>query len=242
MIPLKKHQAMVDYLAPHHYAMDSMKNVQRKMELFIAGRSFCAWSLATSLELISLLIFIFCIIYRQRRSQRYTKDFVEAVLDNDPNFDSDDDIMGEAVYDEEYLKSRRQQKTRSFEDNKEFRLEQFASDGDVEVGHSLNANDDALELQWSKRLPIRNPQGNNLRFIDEIRIGIRRSKRSTRSRINYQQYDISGRDTECGQPEKQKMQGPDRESRNIRRKFLDLNELAPVAGFDDKPALVKDER
>jgi hypothetical protein len=202
-------------------------------------------------------------------------------LDNDPNFDSDDDIMGEAVYDEEYLKSRRQQKTRSFEDNKEFRLEEFASDGDVEVGHSLNSNEDAEELQWSKRLPICNPQGNNLRFVDEIRIGIRRSKRSTRSRINYQQYDISGRDTECGQPEKhntsdpdvgsdalndmelstsqnrdeeddevdkgwhrriEKMQGPDRDSRNIRRKFLDLNELAPVAGFDDKSALVKDER
>jgi hypothetical protein len=202
-------------------------------------------------------------------------------LDNDPNFDSDDDIMGEAVYDEEYLKSRRQQKTRSFEDNKEFRLEEFSSDGDVEVGHSLNSNEDAEELQCSKRLPICNPQGNNLRFVDEIRIGIRRSKRSTRSRINYQQYDISGRDTECGQPEKhntsdpdvgsdalndmelstsqnrdeeddevdkgwhrriEKMQGPDRDSRNIRRKFLDLNELAPVAGFDDRPALVKDER
>jgi hypothetical protein len=40
----------------------------------------------------------------------------------------------------------------------------------------------------------------------------------------------------------EKMQGPDRESRNIQRKFLDLNELAPVAGFDDKPPLVKDER
>jgi hypothetical protein len=109
MIPLKKHQAMVDYLVPHHYAMDSTKNLQQKMELFIAGRSFCAWSLATSLELISLLIFIFGIIYSQRiRSQRYTNDFVEPVLDNDPNFDSDDDIMGKAVYDKEHLKSRRQ--------------------------------------------------------------------------------------------------------------------------------------
>jgi hypothetical protein len=62
-------------------------------------------------------------------------------------------------------------------------LEQFASDGDAEVGHSLNANEDVEEFQWSKRLPIRNPQGNNLRFVDEIRVGIRRSKRSTRSRI-----------------------------------------------------------
>jgi hypothetical protein len=32
------------------------------------------------------------------------------------------------------------------------------------------------------------------------------------------------------------MQAPDRKSRNIWRKFLDLNELEPAAGLDDKPA------
>jgi hypothetical protein len=156
---------MADYLVPHHYAMDSMKNLQRKLELCITGKSFGAWSLAVSLlELISLLIFIFPIIYRQRRrSQRYTKDFVEALSGVDPNFDSDDDIMGEAVYDEEYLKIRRQQKTGSCKNNKEFRVEQFAGDGDAEVGHSLNAHEDAEELQWSKRLPICNSRENKSR-------------------------------------------------------------------------------
>ncbi|TVU44538.1 hypothetical protein EJB05_03983 [Eragrostis curvula] len=217
----------------------------------------------------------------RRRSQRYTKDFVEAVSDIDPNFDSDDDIMGEAVYDEEYLRSRRQQKSRSSEDDEEFRLEQVAADGDVEMDHSLIANEDAEEAQWYKRLPIHNPQGTNLRFVDDIQIGIRRSKRSSRSRINYQQYDISGLDAECGQPEKHNASDPDagsdamndmevsttsqdqdeedgevnkgrqcrteimhvpgRESRNVQRKFLALNEVSPVAGVDDTPALVKDE-
>jgi hypothetical protein len=62
---------MVDYLVPLHYAMDSMKNLQRKMELFIAGRSFCAWSLATSLELISLLIFIF--LHNLQAEKKITK-------------------------------------------------------------------------------------------------------------------------------------------------------------------------
>ncbi|GJM96957.1 hypothetical protein PR202_ga13841 [Eleusine coracana subsp. coracana] len=218
---------------------------------------------------------------QRRRSRRYTTDFVEAVSDIDPTFDSDDDIMGEAVYDEEYLRRRRQQKTRSCEDTEEFRLEQVSSDGDVELDHSLSANGGAKELQWYKRLSIHNPQGDNLRFDDEIHMGIRRSKRSTRSRINYQQYDISGIYTECGQPKKHHTSDPDAgsdalndvelsttsqdrdeeddevdkgqagriekvhvtggESRNVRRKFLDLNAFAPVAGFDDTPALVKDE-
>ncbi|GJN22982.1 hypothetical protein PR202_gb10594 [Eleusine coracana subsp. coracana] len=218
---------------------------------------------------------------QRRRTQRYTTNFVEAVSDIDPTFDSDDDIMGEAVYDEEYLRRRRQQKTRSCEDNEEFRLEQVSSDGDVELDHSLSANGGAKELQWCKRLSIHNPLGDNLRFDDEILMGIRRSKRSTRSRINYQQYDISGIGTECGQPEKHHTSDPDAgsdalndmelsttsqdrdeeddevdkgqqgrlekthvpgsESRNVQRKFLDLNAFAPVAGFDDTPALVKDE-
>ncbi|XP_062212728.1 DDT domain-containing protein DDR4-like isoform X2 [Phragmites australis] len=216
--------------------------------------------------------------YRQRkRSQRYTKDFVEAVSDMDLNLDSDDDIMGEAIYDEEYIRSRKQHKTSLSEDDEEFRLEQVVSDGDDEVDHSLSASEDAEELQWCKRLPICNLQGTKLRSVDEIQIGIRRSKRSTRPRINYRQYDISWTNSESGRPEKpkasepdalndrelstssqdreevddevnkeqqrymEKMHVPGRESKSIRRKFLDLNELAPVGGFDDAPVLVKDE-
>ncbi|TKV90744.1 hypothetical protein SEVIR_9G049000v4 [Setaria viridis] len=220
--------------------------------------------------------------YRQRkRSQRYTKDFVEAVSDIDPNVDSDDDIMGEAVYDEEYLRSKKQQKASLSENDEEFHLEQVASDGDNEVDHSLSASEDTDELQWYKRFPIHNPQGSKLRSVDEIHIGIRRSKRSTRPRINYQQYGISGRDIEFGKQEKCSASDPDagsdaqngmevsttsqdreeeddevnkaqqqriekalvpsRDSKSVSRKFLDLNEIAPLGGFDDAPVLVKDE-
>ncbi|KAG8100408.1 hypothetical protein GUJ93_ZPchr0013g33904 [Zizania palustris] len=70
---------------------------------------------------------------RRRRSQRYTQDFVEAVSDIDMNFDSDDEIMGEAVYDEEYLRTRKQQKASSAsEEDEEFRLEEDAEDDDEE--------------------------------------------------------------------------------------------------------------
>nr|GMD80994.1 DDT domain-containing protein DDR4 [Ipomoea batatas] len=49
---------------------------------------------------------------RQRHKPQWysTQEFVEAISDNDADFDSDDDIVGEVVYDEEYL--RRQKKRR----------------------------------------------------------------------------------------------------------------------------------
>jgi hypothetical protein len=134
---------------------------------------------------------------------------VESVSDIDPNVDSDDDIMGEAVYDEEYLRSKKQQKAGLSENDEAFHLEQVASDGHNEVGHSLSASEDTDELQWYKRFPFHNPQGTKLGSADAIHIGIRRSKRSTRPRINYQHYDISGRDTEFGNQEKCSASDPD---------------------------------
>ncbi|XP_021307031.1 DDT domain-containing protein DDR4 isoform X1 [Sorghum bicolor] len=219
--------------------------------------------------------------YRQRkRSQRYTKDYVEALSDIDLDFDSDDDIMGEAVYDEEYLRRRKWHKASLSENDDEFQLEQVANDGADEVDHSLSANEGTEELQWYKRSPLLIPQATKLKSIDEIQIGIRRSKRSTRPRINYQQLDTLGANTEFGKSEKCNASDPDagsdalndmelstsqdreeednevnkaqqqcieksivpvNESRSIRRKFLDLNELVPIAGFDDASVLVKDE-
>ncbi|KAL6636739.1 hypothetical protein ACP70R_024311 [Stipagrostis hirtigluma subsp. patula] len=217
--------------------------------------------------------------YRQRKkSQRYTKDFVEALSDMDPNFDSDDDIMGEAVYDEEYLRSRKRHKACLSENDDEFRLEQVGSDEDDGVEHPLSASEDAEEFQRHERLTTCSSRRTK---FDEIQIGIRRSKRSTRPRINYRQYDISGIDTEFGKPDKCNASDPDagsdalndmelsttsqdreeeydevnkapqwclektpvpgKESKTVQRKFLDLNELAPVGGFDDGPVLVKDE-
>ncbi|XP_062189419.1 DDT domain-containing protein DDR4-like [Phragmites australis] len=250
---------------------------------------------------------------QRKRSQRYTKDFVEAVSDIDPNFDSDDDIMGEAVYDEEYLRSRKQQKTSSAsEEDEEFRLEEDAEDDEEEEEYSLSTSEDIEEPQRHKKLETHGRRVAKLRSVDEIQTGLRRSKRSSRPRINYQQYDFSDTDTEPGktrksdasdpdaasgaendmelstssqeqeeeeddspdeqngssvnnkmeedhpvaenkvqqdekqqQPQQQpveKMDVPSKESESVGRAFLDLNELAPGAGFDDGPSLtMKDD-
>ncbi|KAF8772358.1 hypothetical protein HU200_005829 [Digitaria exilis] len=75
-----------------------------------------------------------------------------------------------AVYDEEYLRSKKQQKTGLSGNDEKFHLEQVASDGDNEVDHSLSVNEDADELQWYKRFPPHNPQETNLRSVDGIQI------------------------------------------------------------------------
>ncbi|OEL23591.1 DDT domain-containing protein DDR4 [Dichanthelium oligosanthes] len=150
---------------------------------------------------------------RRKRSQRYTQDFVEAVSDIDPNFDSDDDIMGEAVYDEEYLRNRKQQKASSAsEEDEEFRLEEDAEDDDEEEEeYSLSTSEDIEEPQRQKKLETRarGRRGTKLRSVDEIDSGLRRSKRSSRPRINYRQYDYSDSDTEPGKARKSDASDPD---------------------------------
>ncbi|KAJ1288144.1 hypothetical protein BS78_02G067400 [Paspalum vaginatum] len=148
---------------------------------------------------------------RRKRSQRYTQDFVEAVSDIDPNFDSDDDIMGEAVYDEEYLRSRKQQKASSAsEEDEEFRLEENADDDDdEEEEYSLSTSEDLEEPQRYKKLETRGRRGTKLRSVEEIQTGLRRSKRSSRPRINYRQYDFSDSDMEPGKARKSDASDPD---------------------------------
>jgi hypothetical protein len=145
---------------------------------------------------------------RRKRSQRYTQDFVEAVSDIDLNFDSDDDIMGEAVYDEEYLRSRKQHKGSSAsEDDEEFRLEE---DDEEEEEYSQSTSEDIEEEpQRHKKLKTRGWRGTKLRSVDEIQTGLRRSKRSSRPCINYQLYDFSDTDTEPGKTRKSDASDPD---------------------------------
>ncbi|KAF8644860.1 hypothetical protein HU200_066304 [Digitaria exilis] len=136
--------------------------------------------------------------------------FVEAVSDIDPNFDSDDDIMGEAVYDDEYLRNRKQHKASSAsEEDEEFRLEEDAEDDDEEEEYSLSTSEDIEEPQRHKKLETRGRRGTKLRSVDEIQSGLRRSKRSSRPRINYRQYDFSDSDTEPGKARKSDASDPD---------------------------------
>lgn len=135
---------------------------------------------------------------RRKRPQRYSEDFVEAVSDIDAGFDSDDDIVGEAVYDEEYLRSRKQQKVSSAsEDDEEYNGEGENAEDDEEEEeeeYSLSTSEDLEDNRRYKKLPTRSRRATKLRSVDELQTGLRRSKRATRLRVNYRQYELS--DTE----------------------------------------------
>uniref|UniRef100_A0A1D1ZDW6 DDT domain-containing protein n=1 Tax=Anthurium amnicola TaxID=1678845 RepID=A0A1D1ZDW6_9ARAE len=141
---------------------------------------------------------------RRKRPQRYSeKDFVEAISDNEADFDSDD-IMGEAIYDDEYLRSRKQKRvSSSSEEDEEYRWEEenFEEYEEEEPDDSSSASDDSDGPQRYKRTPSRSRR-TKLRSVDELQAGLRRSKRSTRPRIDYRQYELSDSDADSKKPEK----------------------------------------
>ncbi|GKV14160.1 hypothetical protein SLEP1_g25071 [Rubroshorea leprosula] len=135
---------------------------------------------------------------QRRRPQRYSvKDYVEAVSDIEADFDSDDDIVGEAVYDEEYLRKRKQRKrlSSSSEGDEEYLWDEENGE-DEEEDVSLSASEESEEAPKFKKLPGRTRRETKLRSVDELQSGLRRSKRATRNRINYSQYDLSESETE----------------------------------------------
>ncbi|KAF8114341.1 hypothetical protein N665_0039s0103 [Sinapis alba] len=141
---------------------------------------------------------------RRQRPQRYSAtDFVETISDNDAEFGSDDDIVGEAVYDEEYLKKRKHKKLTSGsegeeengdeeykwddEDNAEYEEEEEDED-------SLSGSEeDSDEPRRGKKMPRREAKSRSR--SNDFRPGLRRSKRATR--IDYQQYEFSESDKEA---------------------------------------------
>ncbi|XWS37419.1 hypothetical protein CRYUN_Cryun19dG0041400 [Craigia yunnanensis] len=238
---------------------------------------------------------------RRQRPQRYSaKEFVEAVSDNEADFDSDDDIVGEAIYDEEYIrkqKHRRRQSSSSEGDEEYLWDEDNVEDEEEEEEEddSLSISEDSDEAPKFKKLPGRTRRETKLRSVDELQSGLRRSKRASRNHINYRQYELSESETESkseksnpsdehsdaseneeysegsldsnGNDEKMKVDPPvDGNSDTIekeqsqppeqsnglgqdeadgvrKRRFLDLNELAPGSGFDDGPnTIMKDDR
>ncbi|XP_011042626.1 PREDICTED: uncharacterized protein LOC105138274 [Populus euphratica] len=240
---------------------------------------------------------------RRQRPQRYSaKEFVEAVSDNEADFDSDDDIVGEAVYDDEYLRKRKQKRpSSSSEGDEEYQWDDENGEEEEEEEEeegSLSISEDSDEPQKFKKLPGRTRRETKLRSVDEIQSGLRRSRRATRNQINYRQYELSESETESikreksnasdehsdasenaeysarsqsrdsdGNDDEQNMKvdqpvegdtviaqeeqnqppeesnSPVQEVEGVRkRRFLDLNELAPGSGFDDSPnTVMKDE-
>ena len=119
---------------------------------------------------------------------------MEALSDNDADFDSDDDIVGEAVYDEEYLRKRKQRRktSSSSEGDEEYHYEEDnEEEEEEEEEESFSISDDSDRPRKVKRMQGRTRRGTKLRSVGEIQSGLRRSKRATRSKINYGQYDLS---------------------------------------------------
>jgi len=244
-----------------------------------------------------------CSNRRRQRPQRYSAtEFVEAVSDNEAGFDSDDDIVGEAVYDDEYLRKRKQKRlSSSSEGDEEYQWddENGEEEEEDEEEDSLSISEDSEEPQKFNKFPGRTRRETKLRSVDEIQSGLRRSRRSTRNQINYRQYELSESETESmkreksnvsdehsdasenaeysagsqsqdsdGNDDKQGMkvdqpvegdkvteqkeqnQPPEQSNSPVqdevdgvrKRRFLDLNELAPGSGFDDGlNTVMKDE-
>ncbi|XP_050378994.1 DDT domain-containing protein DDR4 [Argentina anserina] len=152
---------------------------------------------------------------RRQRPQRYSaKDFVEAVSDNDADFDSDDEIVGEAIYDEEYLKKRKEMRkfSSSSEGDEEYRWEEENPEEEEEEEEdedSASASEESDEPRKLKKLrgrpkelPGRTRREAKLRSVDELQSGLRRSKRATRNRIDYRQLEFSDSDTDPMKPER----------------------------------------
>ncbi|EOA36715.1 hypothetical protein CARUB_v10012346mg [Capsella rubella] len=159
---------------------------------------------------------------RRQRPQRYSAtDFVETVSDNEVEFQSDDDIYGEAVYDEEYLRKRKQKKLSSGsegdeekgdeeykwdEDNAEYEEEEEEEDEEESLSASEEDSDEPRKV---KKMPRRETKPRSR--SNDFRPGLRRSKRATR--IDYQQYELSESDKEAtGLAKRKRLVEPDEHS------------------------------
>lgn len=161
----------------------------------------------------------------RQRPQRYSAtDFVETVSDNEVEFESDDDIVGEAVYDEEYLRKRKQKKFSSGsegeeekgdeeykwdEDNAEYEEEEEEDEDE----DSLSASEEDSDVpRRVKKMPRRETKLRSR--SNDFRPGLRRSKRATR--VDYQQYELSESDKEApGLAKRKRLVEPDEHSDEI---------------------------
>ncbi|CAN0903463.1 DDT domain-containing protein DDR4 [Linum grandiflorum] len=141
---------------------------------------------------------------RRQRPQRYSeRDYVEAISDNEAN--SEDDIVGEAVYDEEYLRKRKQRKVSSgSEGDEEYKWDGENGEEEEEEEEdedSLSVSEESDQPRKSRKLPGRTRRDTKLiSAADKFRSGsgLRRSRRSTRNRIDYKQYELSDSETDAG--------------------------------------------
>ncbi|KAK4362423.1 hypothetical protein RND71_017664 [Anisodus tanguticus] len=146
---------------------------------------------------------------RRQRPQRYSaSEFIEELSENEADLDSDDDIMGEAVYDEEYTRKRKQQKiSSSSEGDDEYHWdeenpEDEEEEDEDEDSSSASEESDEPRSRRFKKLPGRTRRETRLRSVGNLQSGLRRSNRATRNRINYSHLEMSESETESMKPEK----------------------------------------
>ncbi|KAA8540904.1 hypothetical protein F0562_024958 [Nyssa sinensis] len=224
---------------------------------------------------------------RRQRPQRYSaKEYVEAVSDNEADFDSDDDIVGEAVYDEEYLRRRKQRKmSSSSEGDEEYHWDEENAEEEEEEEDSLSISEESDEPQRFKKLPSRtqyevsesgtesmksensNASGEHSDASDNAEFSMGSEEYEGNNDNQEMKIDLGSEDYEGNNdnqemkidqpveqhpetvekeqnwpPEKSNSPGQDEVEGVKKRRFLDLNELAPGSGFDDGPSTtMKDE-
>ncbi|KAF5204380.1 Ddt domain-containing protein ddr4 [Thalictrum thalictroides] len=141
---------------------------------------------------------------RRQRPQRYSeKEFVEDVSDYEAEFDSDEDIVGEVVYDEEYLRSRKRRKVSSSSEGEEQSWGEENADDDEEEEDFVSSSESSDEPRRSKKVPTRSKKRETkLRSVDELQSGLRRSRRASRSHINYRHLEFSESEPESTKPDK----------------------------------------
>lgn len=136
---------------------------------------------------------LICSGRQSRRTQKYPDD--EYVREVDGEVSSDEEIIGEVIFDEEYLKRKRKKREVSSERDEEYRAEEddFEGEDDQEANVDsdyVNSEDDSS----GSRLGSRPKRGRSEGVSNHW--GLRRSSRATRATGGHGQYDSEYEDAD----------------------------------------------
>ncbi|KAL3683895.1 hypothetical protein R1sor_001917 [Riccia sorocarpa] len=144
-----------------------------------------------------------------RRSQRYSEsEYVQTVYD-ELGTSSDEEIVGEAIYDESYIRAKRRRKKAASGDegdDEEYKGEDDAEEAtldDDEIEDSDEDDGEDVYRSSRSRLGKRKRKEHKLKAVDELQggelswsRGLRRSKRATKSTIDYSKFGESDEEEE----------------------------------------------
>eukprot|EP00250_Pteridium_aquilinum_P004909 c15088_g1_i1 orf=25-2403(+) len=149
---------------------------------------------------------------RLRRPQRYAEsDFVDTMSENEADGSSEDDIEGEAVYDDDYASKKRRLEVSSDGDD-EYRgdeEEEEGDDDDDDEDDYMGSSDEG-ESGWKQRYSKNTGRGRTRaksKVAEKSHSGLRRSQRATRSHVDYSKYEESDME---GDEDTRDSQSPDR--------------------------------